>query len=131
MAGSPGSGPTPSGNNAVIKLSYGDVKGMVLEEDTVAGISVPLALADRDKLPVRPVLGNHDAVAVVDQAAIRRHRLDAEPVALRQLAEALEVDDLELHEPGHEDAGQKQHDDARRDDARQEQALLLPIVLEL
>ena len=50
MAGSAGAGPTLSGGNAIIKLSYGDVKGMVLKEDTVAGISVPLTLADRDKL---------------------------------------------------------------------------------
>jgi hypothetical protein len=50
MAGSAGAGPTLSGSNAIIKLSYGDVKGMVLREDTVVGLSVPLTLADRDKL---------------------------------------------------------------------------------
>lgn len=49
MAGSPGAGPTPSGGNAVVKLAWGDVKGMVLAEDTVVGMSVPLSLADRQK----------------------------------------------------------------------------------
>lgn len=50
LAGTPGSGPTPSGSNAVVKLAYGDVKGMVLQEDSVVGMSVPLSLADREKL---------------------------------------------------------------------------------
>ncbi|MFY9341051.1 MAG: amidohydrolase family protein [Planctomycetota bacterium] len=49
LAGSPGSGAMPGGGNAVIKLAWGDVKGMVLQEDSVAGMSVPLSLADRDK----------------------------------------------------------------------------------
>ncbi len=49
MAGSAGTGPTPGGSNAVVKLAYGDVKGMVLKEDTVVGMAVPLSLADRDK----------------------------------------------------------------------------------
>ncbi|MBM4063336.1 MAG: amidohydrolase family protein [Planctomycetes bacterium] len=50
LAGGPGGGSLPSGSNAVIKLAYGDVKGMVLQEDSVCGMSVPLSLADRDKL---------------------------------------------------------------------------------
>ncbi|MCB9886373.1 MAG: amidohydrolase family protein [Planctomycetes bacterium] len=50
MAGSPGGGSSPSGSNAVIKLAYGDVKGMVLEENTVVAMNVPLSLADREKL---------------------------------------------------------------------------------
>ena len=49
LAGGPGSGNTPSGSNAVIKLAYGDVKGMVLQEDPVCGMSVPLSLADKEK----------------------------------------------------------------------------------
>ena len=50
LAGSTGGGGMPSGSNAVIKLHYGSVKGMVLQEDSVVGLSVPLSLADRDKL---------------------------------------------------------------------------------
>lgn len=50
LAGSSGGGgPMPTGGNAVIKLAWGDVKGMVLREDSVVGISVPLSLGDRDK----------------------------------------------------------------------------------
>lgn len=49
LAGSPGGGPTPTGGNAVVKLAWGDVKGMVLTEDSVVGMSVPLSLADRQK----------------------------------------------------------------------------------
>ncbi len=49
LAGNTGGGATPTGNNAVMKLAYGDVKGMVLKENTVVGMSVPLSLADREK----------------------------------------------------------------------------------
>jgi hypothetical protein len=38
------------GSNAVIKLAYGDVEGMVLTENSVAGISVPLDRSARTKL---------------------------------------------------------------------------------
>ncbi len=49
LAGSTGSSATPSGSNAVVKLAYGDVKGMVLKEDAVVGMSASLSLADRDR----------------------------------------------------------------------------------
>lgn len=50
LAGSPGGGSTPTGSNAVIKLAYGDVKGMVLQENTVVALNVPMGLAERQKL---------------------------------------------------------------------------------
>ncbi len=50
LAGSPGGGTSPTGTNAVIKLAYGDVKGMVLQENTVVAMNVPLSLAEREKL---------------------------------------------------------------------------------
>jgi hypothetical protein len=51
LAGSAGGGALPTaGGNAVIKLAWGDVKGMVLQEDSVVGMTVPLSPADRDKL---------------------------------------------------------------------------------
>jgi hypothetical protein len=50
LAGSVGSGDSPGGDNAVVKLAYGDAKGMVLQENTVVGMSAALGLADRDKL---------------------------------------------------------------------------------
>ncbi len=50
FAGSSGGGAMPAaGGNAVLKMAYGDLKGMVLKEDTVCGMSVPLSLADRDR----------------------------------------------------------------------------------
>ena len=49
LVGSPGAGAVPSGSNAVAKLAYGDVKGMVLQEDSVCGISVPMSLADKQR----------------------------------------------------------------------------------
>ncbi len=49
LVGSTGGGNTPSGSNAVIKLAYGDAKAMVVKENTVVGMSVPLSLADMEK----------------------------------------------------------------------------------
>jgi hypothetical protein len=49
LAGSANGGAMPAGGNAVIKLAYGDVKGMVLQEDSVCGMTVPMNLADREK----------------------------------------------------------------------------------
>jgi hypothetical protein len=49
LAGSTGGGSTPSGSNAVVKLAYGDVKNMVVQEDSVVGMSVPLPLAEHEK----------------------------------------------------------------------------------
>lgn len=49
LAGTAPGGSMPAGGNAVIKLAYGDVKGMVLREDPVAGMSASLNLADRAK----------------------------------------------------------------------------------
>ena len=40
----------PGGSNAIIKLAYGDVEGMVLKENSVVGISVPLDRSARDSL---------------------------------------------------------------------------------
>lgn len=50
LAGSAGSGNTPGGDNAVIKLAYGDVAGMVLMENSVVGMSLPLGAVDFDRL---------------------------------------------------------------------------------
>ena len=49
LAGNAGSGNTPSGDNAVIKLAWGDVAGMVALENTVCGMTVPMTLADKEK----------------------------------------------------------------------------------
>lgn len=44
-----GGGGMPGGSNAVIKLAYGDLRGMVLKEDAVVGMSASMSLAERDK----------------------------------------------------------------------------------
>ena len=118
------------------EIAQGVVLGRIDEPELLEreqrAIEVVDLLADRDELPVRPVLGDDEAVAVVDEPAIRRHRLDAEAIALRQLAEALVVDDLQLHEPRDEQPRERSSTMiAGRDDPRQEQPLLLPVILEL
>jgi len=50
LAGSTSSRDRLGGSNAVIKLAYGDVEGMVLKENSVVGISVPLTRTARDSL---------------------------------------------------------------------------------
>lgn len=66
LAGNAGSGNTPSGGNAVIKLAYGDVKGMVVREDSVVGLRVPLSLADREKLEEQVKQAKQYLVAVAE-----------------------------------------------------------------
>lgn len=50
LVGSTSSRGRIGGSNAVIKLAYGDVEGMVLKENSVMGISVPLDRSAREKL---------------------------------------------------------------------------------
>lgn len=50
LAGSTSSRGRLGGSNAVIKLAYGDVEGMVLKENSVVGVSVPLDRTAKDKL---------------------------------------------------------------------------------
>lgn len=50
MVGSTSSRGRLGGSNAVIKLAYGDVDGMVLKENPVVGISVPLDRSAKDSL---------------------------------------------------------------------------------
>ncbi|HEB52915.1 MAG TPA: hypothetical protein ENI87_06645 [bacterium] len=50
LAGSTTSRGRIGGNNAVIKLHYGDVEGMVLVENSVVGLSMPLDRASKEKL---------------------------------------------------------------------------------
>lgn len=49
LVGSTNGGAMPAGGNAVIKLAYGDAKNMVVKEDSVVGMTVPMSLADREK----------------------------------------------------------------------------------
>ncbi|MCR9248354.1 MAG: amidohydrolase family protein [bacterium] len=50
LAGGAGNGKLPTGSNAIAKLAWGDVEGMVMAENRVAGIDVPLSLGDFGKL---------------------------------------------------------------------------------
>ena len=71
LAGSAGSGKTPTGTNAIAKLAYGDVEGMVLQENTVAGINVPLSLADFGKFKTGKSCLYLDNLDDVDQKTLR------------------------------------------------------------
>ncbi len=49
LAGAPRGGSTPAGDSAVVKLAYGKVEDMVLQEGTVLGMSAQLSPQDREK----------------------------------------------------------------------------------
>ena len=65
LAGSTSSRTRLGGSNAVIKLAYGDVEGMVLKENSVVGISVPLSRSARDTLK-SSVKAAKDYMAAID-----------------------------------------------------------------
>ncbi len=50
LSGSTASSGRVGGSNAVIKTHYGDIDGMVLEENSVCGINVPLQRAQKEQL---------------------------------------------------------------------------------
>jgi len=49
LAGAPRGGSVPSGDSAVVKLAYGKVEDMVLQEGSVLGMSAQLSPQDREK----------------------------------------------------------------------------------
>ena len=69
LVGSTSSRGKVGGSNAVIKLAYGDVEGMVLKENSVVGISVPLKRADRENLE-KSVQAANDYIADYDPEAV-------------------------------------------------------------
>ena len=87
-------------------------------------------LANQLELVRRAVLGDHGAVAIDDQAARRRQRLDAHPVALREIGVVIVPHDLQRDEPREQQHGQRRDDCASRKGALLEEALLLPLVLD-
>ena len=70
------------------------------------------------------------AVAVEDQAPAGRQRLDADAIALREVAEVLVPDDLQVQE-AREERGEADEDHrSGGDDAPAEQALFGPVILQ-
>ena len=93
-------------------------------------LDVGRLLADQLELVSRTVEREWLAMAVQDQPAARRQRLDADAVALRQVAEVVVPDHLQVEQPRDECGHQHQDHDRGREDATAEQALLGPVVLE-
>ena len=87
-------------------------------------------LADDLELVGGPVERDGLAVAVVDQAARRGHRVDADAIALRELAEVIESQYLEVEEPHYQCDGAERHDQRHGDQPPPEQPLLGPLVLQ-
>ena len=87
-------------------------------------------LAGHLQLVRRAIERERHAIAVENQPAARRHRVDADPVALRKIAEVVVLDDLQVHEPREERA--EADEDHRRggEDTPAEQALFGPVVLQ-
>ena len=70
------------------------------------------------------------AVAVEDQPAVRRNRLDLDAVALREIREVVVLNDLQPHQSRDHRAEREQHDDCGRDRASLEQPLLGVMILD-
>ncbi len=93
-------------------------------------IHVRRLLADQLELVGGPVECERHTVAVEDQAARRRDRVDADAVALREVAEVVVLDDLQEEQPGAERREAGEHHESRGDHAPAEQALFGPVILE-
>ena len=101
-----------------------------LDELLQRRIEVGRLLAGQLELVGRTVERDCLAVAVVDQPARGRHGLDADAVALRQLAEMVEAQHLQVEQAHDQGAGAERHDQGHRDQAPREQTLLGPLVLQ-
>ncbi len=75
-------------------------------------VEVRHLLARQFELVGRAVQRERYAIAVDDQAARWRDRLDANPVTLRKLGEVVVAHDLQVEKPGHQRA-QQHHDHER------------------
>mmetsp|Transcript_37511 Transcript_37511/g.87367 ORF Transcript_37511/g.87367 Transcript_37511/m.87367 type:complete len:447 (+) Transcript_37511:3636-4976(+) len=78
----------------------------------------------------RVVAGQHDTVAVLDQAAVGHDGHDGDAVGLRALGEAVVLDDLQPHQPRHQQPEAEQHERARGQHAQPEARQLLVEVLQ-
>lgn len=113
LAGSAQGGARPGGATSVIKLAYGDLDGMVLQEGTVLGMSVPLnpsqiqglrdqiaevreyretlAASSGDETP-RPPRGSEDLLKIMDGEA--RLWISGRPFNTTEIRQALEISRL-------------------------------------
>ncbi len=78
----------------------------------------------------RQVFRQHDAVAIEDQPAGRRHRLDADPVAAGQVGEMLVLEHLQVDQPADQQQQQAGNDHGGGDRAGEESAPLGPVILD-
>ena len=78
----------------------------------------------------RQVLGDDATLPVEDEAAYRWNGLDPHPVALRSFGEVLVLDDLQLHQPRHDEPKQQDREYARQYHACDEQAPFRMVVLD-
>ncbi len=101
-----------------------------LDESRESVVDVRRLLAHDLELVRGPVQRERVAVAIVDQAARRRDRVDADAVALREVAEVVVPHDLQVDEAGAERTEQHHDPQRGREHAPAEQALLGVVVLE-
>ena len=94
------------------------------------GVHVLHLLARHFQIEGRPVLRQQRAVAVVDQAAHRRHRHHAHAVVVGAGAEVVVLQHLQVGEPRQQQQDHQQQCDARHQHAAGEVALLLVEILE-
>ena len=89
LVGSTSSRGKIGGSNAIIKLAYGDVDGMVLKENSVMGISVPLKRTDRENLEKSVKAAKDYLNALEGDAAARAKDPAAKPTSKPKGAEQI------------------------------------------
>jgi hypothetical protein len=103
---------------------------MVPFASRLARSSVGYALAHQFELERRTVLGEYLAVAIENQAALRRQGFDAHAVALGKFGIVVVANDLQHHEAPDEYRGECGDDEGRGQRTAFEQPLLSPVILD-
>ncbi len=77
-----------------------------------------------------PVVGDHNAIAVVDQPTAGRNRLNVNAVVFRKRGVIVVLDDLQVIQPGNQHAHQQHHRHCTEHDPAAHQACVLFVVFE-
>ena len=101
-----------------------------LDEPFERGVDIRHALAHELELERGAILGEHLAVAIEDQAALRGQRLDAHAIALRKLGVIVVSHHLQHDQAADQHDGERGDDEGRGQRAALEQPLLSPVILD-
>src|SRR6185369_1905187 len=114
----------PAANVLLQAREVGVVQQSELREADQRRVDIGDLFARQFELIRRRVGRERQAVAIEDQPAIRRNRLDLDAVALREIREVVVLNDLQPHQARDHRPERDEHDHRGRDGAALEQPLL-------